>query len=123
MSFKIVRKNEAITYFPAKHYDMRATRLHNPADVNEGQVTLGLSHFLPGGGVEYSSNQKESIYFILKGELTIEVEKGTENEVITTLHEGDSFHCGPGTMKGLKNNGTETAQMLVVIIPPAAKEQ
>lgn len=120
MSFKITRKNESVTYFPAKHYDMRATRLHNPDDVNEGSVTMGLSHFLPGGGCEYGSNAKESVYYIVKGEMTLEVAKGTDEEVVTVLHEGDSFHCGPGTMKGIKNEGTETAQMLVVIVAPKA---
>ena len=119
MSFKIVRKDEAVTYFPAKHYDMRATRLHNPADVNQGKITMGLSHFLPGGGCEYGSNAKESIYYILKGQLDLEVEVGTPDEVKTTLHEGDSFHCGPNTQKGIKNNGSETTQMLVVIVNPA----
>lgn len=118
MSYKIVRKNEAVTYNPPRHYEMRATRLHDPGDVNQGSVTMGLSHFLPGGGCEYGSNAKESIYYIVKGEMTLEVEKGTDQEVITTLYEGDSFHCGPGTQKGIHNNGTETAQMLVVIVSP-----
>ena len=120
MSYKIVRKNEAVVYNPAKHYDMRATRLHNPEDVNEGSITMGLSHFLPGGGCEYGSNNKESIYYIIEGQMDIEVEIGSPNEVKTTLHAGDSFHCGPGTMKGIHNNGTTTAQMLVVIVSPSS---
>ena len=118
MSFKIVRKNEAVTYHPPKHYDMRATRLHNPDDVNAGRITMGLSHFLPGGGCEYGSNAKESIYYILEGEMDLEVEVGTADEVKTTLHAGDSFHCGPDTQKGIRNNGSVTAQMLVVIVAP-----
>ncbi len=118
MSYKITKKNEGTTYYPAKHFDMRGIRLHNPEDVNQGAMTMSLSHFLPGGGTEYGCNAKESIYYVIKGEMTIEVEKGTDQEVITTLHEGDSFHCGPNTMKGLLNNGTETAQMLVVLVTP-----
>ena len=120
MSYKIVRKTEAVTYHPPKHYDMRATRLHNPADVNEGGITMGISHFLPGGGCEYGSNAKESVYFILEGEMDIEIETGTPEEVKTTLHAGDSFHCGPGTRKGIQNNGPVAAQMLVVIVDPNA---
>lgn len=118
MSFRIVRKSEAVTYNPPKHYDMRATRLHNPSDVNEGLVTMGVSHFLPGGGCEYGSNAKESIYYILEGEMDLDVELGTPDEVRTTLFAGDSFHCGPNTMKGIQNNGTTTARMLVVIVAP-----
>ena len=116
MSYKITRKNEAVTYNPAKHYDMRATRLHNPADVNQGVVTFGLSHFLPGGGCEYGSNAKESIYYILEGEMTLSAELGTPDEIVTVLHAGDSFHCGPNTMKGIQNDGTVTAQMLTIIV-------
>ena len=50
MSYKITRKNEAYRYEAAKHFDVRTTRLHDPQDVNDGVVTMGLSHFLPGGG-------------------------------------------------------------------------
>ena len=110
MSYKITRKNEAVTYTAPKHFDVRTTRLHNPVDVNEGKVTMGLSHFLPGGGCEFGSNAKESIYYIVSGEMDITTEDGT-----TTLHAGDSFHCGPNTLKGIVNNGTESCQMLVVL--------
>lgn len=118
MSFKIVRKNEAIFYEAPGHYDMRPTRLHNPDDVNDGKITMGLSHFLPGGGCEYGSNLFESIYYVIEGEMFIEVEIGTENEIKTTLNVGDSFHCGPNTKKGIINNGNVTTQMLVVLIIP-----
>lgn len=118
MSFKIVRKEDAVTYEPKGHFDMRATRLHNASDVNEGHMTQGLSHFLPGGGCEYGSNGLESIYYIVEGEMDIVVEEGTPEEVRTTLHKGDSFHCGPNTRKGIKNNGCETCQMLVTLVKP-----
>jgi len=118
MSFKIVRKNESVTYQPAKHYDMRATRLHHSEDVNQGNITVGLSHFLPGGGCEYGSNLKESIYYIIEGEMDLEVETGTSDETKVTLYPGDSFHCGPGTRKGIQNNGTASAQMLVILAEP-----
>ncbi len=116
MSFKITRRDEAVTYNPPKHFDMRATRLHSPGDVNQGTVTMGLSHFLPGGGCEYGSNAKESIYYIVEGEMTLSVELGTPEEVVTVLRAGDSFHCGPGTRKGIVNEGTVSAQMLTVIV-------
>ena len=113
MSYKIVRKNEATTYEAPGHFDVRTTRLHNPQDVNEGKMICGLSHFLPGGGLEYSSNTNESIYYIVSGEMDIECDDGTK----TTLYAGDTFHCGPNTKKGAKNNGTEAAKMLVCLLP------
>ena len=50
MSYKVTKKCEAYKYEAPGHFDVRTTRLHDPADVNEGKVVMGLSHFLPGGG-------------------------------------------------------------------------
>ena len=116
MSYKIVRKEDAYPYEAAKHYNMLATRLHNPQDVNDGVLTVGLSHFLPGGGCEFGNNGMESVYYVISGELTLKTE-----DVETVLKPGDTFHCGPFTNKGIHNNGTETVKMLVVLYKPAAK--
>ncbi len=113
MSYKIVRRNEAVAYQPPGHYDMRATRLHNSTDVNEGRITVGLSHFLPGGGCEFGSNSLETVYYIIEGEMELKTE--TEK---TVLHAGDTFHCGPGTKKSIRNNGPVSCQMLVVLTAP-----
>ena len=110
MSYKITRKNESYVYTAPKHFDVRTTRLHDPQDVNEGALTIGLSHFLPGGGCEFAANAKESLYYIISGQMEIETDDGK-----TTLYAGDSFHCGPNTNKGIINNGTECCQMLVVL--------
>ena len=121
MSYKITRKDEAVTYEAPGHFDVRTTRLHNPQDVNSGLVTMGLSHFLPGGGLEYSSNAKESVYYILEGQMYLESELGTENEIKTTLYAGDSYHCGPNTKKSALNTGATSSQMLVaIVVPPEA---
>lgn len=113
MGYKIVRKNEAKPYEPPGHFGMLATRLHNPEDVNDGKMLFGLSHFLPGGGTEFSSNTFESIYYIVSGEMDIECEDGTK----TTLYAGDTYHCGPNSKKCVKNNGAEAAKMLVCLLP------
>lgn len=118
MSYKITRKNEAYKYEAPGHFDVLTTRLHNPQDVNSGLVTMGLSHFLPGGGTEYGANDKESIYYIIEGQMYLEAEVGTPNEIKTTLYAGDSFHCGPGTKKSIRNTGTDCCKMLVVLVKP-----
>jgi len=122
MSYKITRKDEAYKYEAPGHFDVQTTRLHDPQDVNNGNTIMGLSHFLPGGGVEYSSNPMESIYYVIEGEMYIESELGTENELKITLYPGDSYHCGPHTKKSAKNTGCRCAQMLVTLVaPPEAK--
>ena len=121
MSWKITRKNEAYTYEAAGHFDVRTTRLHDPQDVNSGGITMGLSHFLPGGGSSYGFNDKESVYYVIEGQMYLESEVGTPNEIKTTLYAGDSFHCGPGTNKSILNNGSECSKMLVCLVSPAGK--
>jgi quercetin dioxygenase-like cupin family protein len=118
MSYKITKKEEAYTYQAPGHFDVRTTRLHDPQDVNAGVLTMGLSHFLPGGGLEYNSNPRESIYYIIEGQMYLECEVGTENEVKTTLYAGDSCHFGPNTKKSALNTGMTAAQMLVALVPP-----
>ena len=112
MSYKVTKANEAYTYHPDAHYDCRCTRLHDPQDVNEGELIIGLSHFLPGGGCEFGSNGLEFVYYIVEGQMTITVEGKTYE-----LKKGDSIHCGPNTEKEIKNNGITTTQMLVILLP------
>ncbi len=118
MSYKITRANEAYKYEAAGHFDVRTTRLHNPTDVNDGKVIMGLSHFLPGGGAEKNSLPVEFIYYIISGEMTITTDDGE-----FCLKAGDSIHAGPHTTKSSINTGITAAQMLVIIVPPAPPAQ
>jgi len=110
--YKVTKANESYNYEAKGHYDVRTTRLHDPEDV-DGQITLGLSHFLPGGGAEMGTAPKELIYYIIEGEMTVTTDDGAE----TVLHKGDSIHLGPNQGRASKNTGVTAAQMLVVACP------
>lgn len=114
MSYKITRANEAYFYEAAGHYEMRPTRLHDPADVNDGKLIVGLSHFLPGGGATQNAVPMEFVYYVMNGEMTITLDEGE-----FVLKAGDSIHCGPMTTKEIKNNGHEVVKMLVILLPAA----
>jgi quercetin dioxygenase-like cupin family protein len=114
MSYKITRSNEAARYEAPGHFDVRTTRLHNPADVNDGRITMGLSHFLPGGGASKNASPAELIYYVIKGEMSVILDDGT-----FVLKAGDSIHLGSTTTKEIKNTGFVTAEMLVIVLPPA----
>lgn len=116
MSYKVVRKTEAVTYEAAKHFDVRATRLHNPEDVPEGSVVMGLSHFLPGGGAEMAPANFEMVYYIVEGEMTVTLLDDTGQEKQYVLQVGDSVHFGKGTQRASLNTGCVAAQMLVIMI-------
>jgi quercetin dioxygenase-like cupin family protein len=109
MSYKVTRVAEAVFYDPPGHFDMRATRLHNAGDV-DGSITLGLSHFLPGGGAKMAEAAIELLYYVIEGEMTISTSDGKEH----VLYAGDSMHFRPNQGRESKNTGHSTAKMLVL---------
>lgn len=120
MSYKVTYANESVKYDAPGHYDCRTTRLHNPTDVNNGTIVNGLSHFLPGGGAHVAPAKFEMIYYIISGEMTVEMYDDNDKATKYTLHAGDSVHFGPGTKRGCENTGIVTAQMLTIMIKPQA---
>ena len=113
MSYKITHANESYTYEAPGHHGCLTTRLHDPQDVNDGVLIVGLTHFLPGGGTDLGNNPMESVYYIVEGEMTLKTDDGE-----TVLHAGDSFHCGPGTNKSVTNSGSSSTKMLVALTNP-----
>lgn len=120
MSYKVTRANEAVNYEAPGHFDVRTTRLHAPADVNGGTIVNGLSHFLPGGGAHVAPARFEMIYYIISGEMTVEMYDDNDKMEKYCLHAGDSVHFGAGTKRGCLNTGVVTAQMLTIMIKPQA---
>jgi mannose-6-phosphate isomerase-like protein (cupin superfamily) len=120
MSYKVTKRNEAVRYQAPGHYDVNTTRLHNPADVNDGTIVMGLSHFLPEGGANAAPANFEMIYYIAEGEMTVTLvnEDGSESSYVLT--QGDSVHFGKGTVRSCKNTGVVSAQMLTIMIKPQA---
>lgn len=114
--YKITKKDGTYVYTAPGHNECKCTRLHDPQDVDGGQLINGITHFLPaGGGTDMGKNPAESIYFILEGTMLFKGEDGVE----TVLNKGDSVHIASNYGKMVTNIGTESAQMLVVLLPPA----
>ena len=116
--YKITKKDAYYTYEAPGHKECKLCRLHDPQDIDGGRLINGLSHFLPsGGGTEFGDNAIESIYYIVEGTMLFKGDDGVE----TVLEAGDSVHIAPHSKKCVTNIGTTTAQMLVVLLPEAAK--
>ncbi len=113
MSYKVTTAAEAVTYEPPGHYDVRCTNLHKPDQVDGGEISLGLSHFLPGGGAEMAPAPVEMFYYIVDGEMTVTTGEDGKAHV---LHAGDSIHMAKGCERESKNTGIVTAQMLVCLV-------
>ena len=116
MSYKVTKKDESYKYEAPGHFECLTTRLHDPADVNDGTIVMGLSHFLPGGGAKMAPAKFEMVYYIQKGEMTVTLDDGKEY----CRKAGDSLHFGPGTGRACQNTGTECAEMITVMIKPQA---
>ena len=95
MSYRVTKADEA------KPYDA--------ADVG-GHITLGLSHFQPGGGAKMAKSPKELLYYIVEGEMTVITDDGIQH----VLHAGDSIHMSPDQGRESKNTGSTVAKMLVI---------
>ncbi|HIZ07262.1 MAG TPA: cupin domain-containing protein [Candidatus Eubacterium avistercoris] len=115
-----VEVKEAVAYNAPGHFDMRAIRLHSKEESGCENFTLGMSHFLPGGGTEYVEPPVELIYFILEGEMTVSDKDGNE---ICTLKKHDSMHFDAGEGKSILNKTNYPATMLVIasMLPANAK--
>jgi quercetin dioxygenase-like cupin family protein len=106
---EVTRIDDAPAYVAPGHFDMRGVRMQG-WDVTSSQgFWVGLSHFLPGGGVDKDAGSLEKIYVLIEGEVTVITDSGE-----VTLHPLDSCYIAPGEARSIENRGSKTALMLVV---------
>lgn len=104
-----VAVNDGAAYEAPGHFGMKSIRLHSKEESNCVDFTLGMSHFLPGGGTEYVKPPVELIYFVLEGEMVVE----SETETIT-IGKYDSIHFDRFEGKAIMNKTNMPATMLVI---------
>ena len=107
---KKIRLDQVKPYEAAGHFNMVALRLSGKEETGAEKFWVGLSHFLPGGGAEFSATPAEKYYFVLDGEITVKTEK---KEI--TLAPWDSVYIAPNEGRSIINNTNKPASMLVVI--------
>ncbi len=115
MLYKVTKAEEAFQYFPPGHFDVRCTRLHTAEDLEDGRLTVGLSHFLPEGGAEMATATCEMMYYIQAGQMTVTTDNDGKEHV---LNAGDSIRFMPGQGRAPKNTGIKCAEMLVIMVKP-----
>ena len=107
---KKVRLDQVKPYDAAGHFKMVALRLQGKQEIGPEKFWVGLSHFLPGGGAEYSETPSEKVYFVLDGEITIK----TKTEEVK-LGPWDSVYIGPNEGREIINETNKPVSMLVMI--------
>ena len=107
---KKVELKDVKEYTAAKHFKCAALRLHGKEETGVSKFSLGMSHFLPGGGAEYDdASPTEKIYFVLEGEVT--VTDKNKNKIV--LKPWDSIFIGPNEGRSILNETNYPATMLV----------
>lgn len=97
---------------PPKHFNVVSGRFQGEAETGLASFWMGMSHYLPGGGVEWSGEDsaEEKVYVVLEGELTV-----TGKDETFVLGPWDSLYIGPGEGRSIANNTSKTATMIIVV--------
>lgn len=109
MSMRITRLADAEAFSAPGHSGVGPLRLQGGQDTPTEQVTVVLSHYLPGGQADMSPQPVETVYVLLSGELVM-ISDGQE----ATLAPYDSVHFTPGTVRQVVNRSPLPASMLVI---------
>ena len=109
---KKVSISEAVRYSPAAHHDCACFRLQGKEQTGINQFSLGCSHFLPGGGADFSPNRPfDTVYICIEGEITITDKDGRD----TVLKAHDSIYIAPDEGRAITNKTQYPASMLVIL--------
>ena len=112
---KKVSISEAARYSPAAHNDCACFRLQGKEQTGIDQFSLGCTHFLPGGGADFSPSRAfDTVYFCIDGEITITDKDG--NEVVLKKH--DSIYIAPDEGRSIMNKTQYPASMMVILGNP-----
>lgn len=107
----IVTSDQGTAYEAKNHFKMWGVRKFG---LPEGakNVNLSISEFLPDGGALMSSSDKERIYYVLRGSITVRSEHGEEH----IINENDMVYISPGEKREVIVNGLIAARVLVIIV-------
>lgn len=110
---QVTRITDAPPYEAPNHFDMRGVRLQGWDVSDTKSFWVGLSHFLPGGGVHRDATPLEKVYVLLEGELVVITDSDQ-----ATLRPLDSCHLEAGEARSIENRGARTATLLVIMPYP-----
>jgi quercetin dioxygenase-like cupin family protein len=110
---RLVKANEGTVYQAPNHFNFWGFRKFGPQEGSKG-INVSISEFLPDGGATLSASQdKERIYCILRGTMTVLDEAGT----VYSMEEGDMIYIAPGEKREIKVTGGMACRTLVVMSP------
>lgn len=110
---KLIKNNEGTVYEAKNHFNNWAIRKFGQPD-GAKVLNFSVSEFHPGGTATMSDTpDKERIYYLLRGTMTIHDEKGTSYDMV----EGDTIYIGAGEKRDMVSTGETTTRLLVILAP------
>ncbi len=93
------------------HFLTASMRLSGKDETGAQKFWVGVSHFLPGGGVEFSGEDQtnEKVYVVIEGQVT--VKSKTEEYVLNPM---DTLHIPPHEGRAILNKTNMPASMMVI---------
>lgn len=113
---QVTKLADAKPYQAPKHTDTTALRLQGFDASDAKAFNVGLSHFLPGGGVEMDATPIEKVYVVTEGEVTIVTGEGE-----ATLGPYDSIYLAANEARAIENRTNRPASMITIMPYPPAK--
>lgn len=106
---RLIKVGEGTPYNAPKHFGYWSIEKVTPG-LNSQHLQVGVSHFLPGGGAEFSSSPNERVYFCIDGKIVV---KGKTEE--HHLEPGDMIYIAAGEERSFQVSNTKPATILVII--------
>lgn len=107
---KVIKSGEGEHYDAPNHFNMWGVRKIGPS-MGAKALSVSISEFLPNGGATLSSSDKERVYCVLRGSITVSGDGGQA----WVVEENDMIHIAPGEQRSIAVNGLVAARLLVVI--------
>ena len=107
---QVIKATEGKVYEAPNHFNMWGIRKFGAADGAKA-VNVSISEFLPNGGATMSASDKERVYFVLRGSITVTGENGD----VYPVEENDMIYIAPGEKREMAVNGNCAARVLVII--------
>jgi glyoxylate utilization-related uncharacterized protein len=106
-----IKDAKGTAYDAAKHFGVFG--LKKLAEGQSKRISVSYSYFQPNGGAEMSSSDKERVYYVVKGSITVNG-KGESH----ILNAGDLLYIAPGEQRDMAINEGKPAEVLVIIVTP-----
>lgn len=109
MPLQTTRLADATPFHPPGHGGVQPFQLHGGTHSATDDITVVLSHYLPGGTAAADTMVAETVYFVLSGELCV----SSDGDEIT-LRPFDSVRLAAGATRTLENRSPLPTSILVV---------